>query len=107
MRPLTEVPGQCRLLIWHLPSLESGFVPCCVTYMGGTFKATHSTAQEKKGGKGALLNYHHLIGINVWFSLYLLHGLTRPSRSWMVACLSGETMPTNFQILLTYRGINL
>lgn len=36
---LDRSPGQCRLLIWHFPSLKSGSVSCCVTCMGGAFRS--------------------------------------------------------------------
>lgn len=49
---LDRSPGQCRLLTWHFPLLTSGSVSRCVTYMGGTYEATHSIA---KGGWGVYI----------------------------------------------------
>lgn len=80
MRTLDRSPGQCRLLTWHLLSLKSGAVPCCVTYIRGTFRATHSIRGKGWGGGGGgfiLPIYHHIMGTKARVSWYPLLVLTR------------------------------
>lgn len=81
MRTLGRSPGQCRLLTWHLLSLKSGSVPCCVTYIRGTFRAIHSIGE--RGGGGVILPIYHPIIVTKarvsWYPLLVLTRMRGPS----------------------------